>query len=113
MQVEIGADFKMNAAFTPNTYNPMVWQFQLQDTIKQAEYPWIDAFLSFKVQSFRFFFRFENMNTLWDKSSVFYQVAPYPQPFAALRFGIGWRFVDSNQLEPAVGNAQPPPGVGF
>lgn len=58
----------------------------------------MDAFVAFKVPSFRFF-RYENLQTIWNKSDVFYQTALHPQPFGAIRLGISWRFMDSNVEE--------------
>lgn len=110
MALDAGLDFRMNAEFTPDGYQPVTAQFHLQDSLQAKPYPWLDLFVSFKVQSFRFFVRYENLSTLWDNKTVFYQTARYPQPFGALRLGIGWRFLDSNQATPA--NAAPPSGSG-
>ncbi|MEQ1747738.1 MAG: putative porin, partial [Saprospiraceae bacterium] len=110
MQLEIGADFRMNADFTPDGYQPATAQFHLQDTLSALSYPWLDVFASLKVDAFRCFVRYENLGTVWDGQRLFYQTARYPQPFGALRFGIGWRFLDDNRERPANtpgGNAPP------
>lgn len=96
MQLEAGADFRINADFRPEGYHPLTWQFHLQDEIQQKPYPWVDLFMSFKVQSFRGFARYENCYTWLDKTTVFYQTARHALPFGALRFGIAWRFLDEN-----------------
>lgn len=96
MQLEAGADFRINADFRPEGYHPLSWQFHLQDEIQQKPYPWVDLFMSFKVQSFRGFARYENCYTWLDKKTVFYQTARHALPFGALRFGIAWRFLDEN-----------------
>lgn len=96
MQLEVGADFRINSEFRPDAYQPLTWQFHLQDTITQKPYAWLDGFVAFKVQTFRFFFRYENLQTLWNKSDVFYQTASHPQPFGSIRLGISWHFLDSN-----------------
>lgn len=114
-----GFDFRMNSAFQPDGYHPMLGQFHLQDSIRQKPYPWVDVFLAFKVQSFRFSIRYENCYTWIDKTKVFYQTASYPQPFGALRFGISWRFMDNNQKGPGddsgTGSGGNPsnPGINF
>lgn len=100
MQFSTGVDFRMNSEFQPDGYQPLVGQFHLQDSITQKPYPWADVFLAFKVQSFRFTIRYENCNTWFDKTKVFYQTARYPQPFGGLRFGISWRFMDDNEKGP-------------
>jgi hypothetical protein len=96
MQMDVGADFRINAEFRPEGYHPLSWQFHLQDEITQKPYPWVDLFLAFKVQSFRGFIRYENCYTFLDKTKVFYQTARHGLPFGALRFGIAWRFLDDN-----------------
>ncbi len=96
MLLNAGVDFRINSDFQPDGYHPLSWQFHLQDSVKQAPYPWIDLFIAFKVQAFRGFVRYENCATWWDNTKVFYQTAYHAQPFGALRFGIAWRFMDSN-----------------
>ena len=95
-----GIDFRMNSEFQPDGYHPLIGQFHLQDSITQKPYPWVDVFLAFKVQAFRFSIRYENCYTWLDKTKVFYQTALYPQPFGGLRFGISWRFMDNNVKGP-------------
>ncbi|MCC6460162.1 MAG: hypothetical protein IT260_06810 [Saprospiraceae bacterium] len=120
MILSAGVDFRLNSEFMPDAYQPVTAQFYLQDSLNAKPYPWIDVFIAFKVQSFRFFFRYENLSTLWDDQSVFYQTARHPQPFGAVRFGIAWRFQDSNQPlknntpsgPSGEGTLGPPAGVG-
>jgi len=103
MLLDIGVDFRMNADFTPDGYQPVTAQFHLQDSSASRSYLWLDVFAALKVDSFRFFIRYENLATLWDNQALFYQTARYPQPFGALRFGVGWRFLDDNRERPATG----------
>jgi hypothetical protein len=115
MDLEAGLDFRINAEFRPDSYQPLSWQFHLQDSLTQKVYPWADAFIAFRVQTFRFFFRYENLNALLDRSRVFYQTAYYAQPFGAFRLGIGWRFLDGNEQggpSGGGGSSRPPAGVG-
>ncbi|MCC7245752.1 MAG: hypothetical protein IT269_08745 [Saprospiraceae bacterium] len=97
MQLEMGLDFRMNADFRPDAWQPVTGQFYLQDSLKAKAYPWVDAFASFKIKNFRFFFRYDNLNTLLDDTKVMYHTAYMPQQFGAIRLGIGWRFIDRNQ----------------
>lgn len=109
MLLNAGVDFRINSDFRPDGYHPLSWQFHLQDSLTQQPYPWIDLFAAFKVQSFRGFVRYENLATVWDNSKVFYQTARHAQPFGALRFGIAWRFMDSNLVDE---NKKPNPASG-
>ncbi|MBV6438527.1 MAG: hypothetical protein DYG98_00270 [Haliscomenobacteraceae bacterium CHB4] len=113
LRFNAGADFRLNSEFRPDGYQPVTWQFHLQDSLTQKPFPWLDVFLAFKVQSFRGFVRYENFLSLWNKTDVFYQTARYPQPFGGIRFGIAWRFMDSNRAEPGQTPvpASPPSGT--
>ncbi|MBK8555064.1 MAG: hypothetical protein IPL65_04500 [Lewinellaceae bacterium] len=116
MDLRLGFDFRVNNSFRPDGYQPMFWQFVLQDEVEQKPYPWIDGFVSFKVEQFMFFFRYENMAMLANPSKVYYQTARYPQLFNTFRLGIGWRFLDGNIGVPesatGSGSTRPPAGVG-
>ena len=110
--LDAGVDFRMNSEYRPDGYQPVTWQFHLQDSATQKPYAWIDVFAAFKVQSFRFFIRYENLSTMWNKTEVTYQTARYPQPFGAIRFGIGWRFMDNNEKGAEQQSSEPPSGIG-
>lgn len=99
LALQTGVDFRMNAEFRPDAYHPLHGQFHLQDSLVQKPYPWLDFFAALKVQSFRFFFRWENLNGMIDKSRFFYQTAYNPQPLSGIRIGITWRFMDANLKE--------------
>jgi len=104
-----GGDFRINSDFRPDGWQPVTWQFHLQDSITQKPFPWLDLFVTFKIQSFRGFVRYDNFLAIWNNKEVFYQTARHPQTFGAIRFGISWRFMDSNRGD---GNQQTPPTNG-
>ncbi len=112
-----GFDFRINSAFTPDAYQPFLGQFQLQDEQQQDIYPWLDAFVTAKIQSFRFFLRFENMSPLWNPADNLFLTAHHPQNRMGIRLGISWRFLDSNTPEdsgtPGPGGAPTGPPGGF
>jgi len=101
--LNVGVDFRINGAFTPDAYQPFLGQFQLQDDQQQAVYPWLDAFVTAKIQSFRFFLRFENMAPLWNPAENLFLTAQHPQHRNGIRLGISWRFLDANIPEESSG----------
>ncbi len=107
MDLNAGADFRMNGEFRPEGYQPLVGQFHLQDSLTQQPYPWLDLFVAFKVRSFRFFVRYENLGAVWMPEEVYYQTAHYPQNLNSFRFGINWRFMDNNVEEAPKSPGQP------
>jgi Putative porin len=120
MLANAGVDVRTHSAFRPDSYQPVIGQFQLQDTLTQQPYLWLDAFLSVKLQSFRFYLRVENLASMWRPDQVWYQTAWHPQLYGGvpggLRLGLTWRFFDSNQPDPndvgGGGSNGPPTGVG-
>ena len=108
----VGVDFRINSSFQPESYNPLIGHFYLQDSVTQKPYPWADVFLAFKVQSFRFSVRYENCSTWWDNTQVFYQTANYPQPFGGIRLAVGWRFMDGNIKETTQNSGGGQPNLG-
>lgn len=117
LYLNAGVDFRLNSEFQPDGYQPVTAQYYLQDSVSAKPFPWVDMFVSIKVNSFRFFAKYENFTTLWDDRTVFYQTARYPQPFGAIRLGVGWRFLDSNREttknagNTGSGNGGPPTGL--
>ncbi|MBK9018230.1 MAG: hypothetical protein IPM82_31600 [Saprospiraceae bacterium] len=97
MLTKIGVDARLIAAYTPPGYNPLIGQFHLQRNQSLPFTPLLDAFLSFKVKTFRFFFKIENLLT-FPLQTYYYQTADYPMPFGyqngGMRMGISWRLVD-------------------
>ncbi len=113
-----GIDFRLNGAFSPDAYQPFIGQFHLQDTYTQKTYPWMDAFVGVKIQTFRLYFRFENLAPLWLPANTnLYLTANHPQNRQTFRLGISWRFLDKNQAGPeeqqgGSAPAGPPSGIG-
>lgn len=97
MLTKIGVDARLTSGYTPPSYNPLIGQFQLQSTQTTPFTPLLDAFLSFRVKTFRFFFKVENLLSA-PLQTYYYQTADYPMPFGytngGMRMGINWRLVD-------------------
>jgi hypothetical protein len=93
MLARLGFDVRYATAWFAPAYMPLTGQFYVQETGKVAAHPSIDAFLSFKVQTFRFFVKMENL--LGDYvGSRYYQIYNNPVPEATFRFGIRWRLLN-------------------
>lgn len=97
MLTKIGVDARLIAPYNAPGYNPLIGQFIIQKEQELPFTPLLDAFLSFKVKTFRFFFKVENLLT-YPLQTYFYQTANYPMPFGykngGMRMGISWRLVD-------------------
>lgn len=94
LQVHLGFDLRINESYFSDYYNPVTGQFQIQNEQEVELYPALDAFLNMRVKTFRAYFKYENMSSLFITDRLYYQTAFYAQPVAAFRFGIKWRFVN-------------------
>ncbi len=97
MLTKVGVDARLISGYTPPGYNPLIGQFVLQNEQTLGFTPLLDAFISFKVKTFRFFFKIENLLAA-PMQTYYYQTADYPMPFGytngGMRLGISWRLVD-------------------
>ncbi len=97
MLTRFGVDARLSTGYTPYGYHPLTGQFYLQNTSSLPFTPLIDAFLTFKVKTFRFFFKIENALSYLTET-YYYQTADYAQPYGlsngGMRMGINWRLVD-------------------
>ena len=96
MLLRTGFDVRLNSNLFEEYYHPLVGQFQLQDKEEVLFYPAVDVFLTFKVKTFRFFIKGENLTHLvYDQyQQLFIQIPTYPQPFFNLRLGLSWQFLN-------------------
>lgn len=97
MLTRIGLDARLTTGYTPYGYQPLTGQFFLQNEQDLPLTPLFDAFLSFKVKTFRFFAKVENLLPYLSEA-YYYQAASYPLAYTlnsgGLRMGINWRLVD-------------------
>ncbi len=97
MLTKIGLDARLATGYRPPGYQPLTGQFYLQNEQTLDFTPLLDAFLSFRVKTFRFFFKIENLLT-FPTETYYYQTAGYPLPFGlsngGMRLGVNWRLVD-------------------
>jgi hypothetical protein len=97
MLTRLGADARLIGPHRAPGYLPVTGQFHLQGGQSLPFTPLLDAHLSFKVKTFRFFFKIENLLT-YPLQDYYFQTAGYPLPFGfrngGVRMGISWRLVD-------------------
>lgn len=91
--ISLGAELHLIAPWKPAGFWPLSGQFTSQSGFEQPLYPQLDAFVTLRVRTFRFFLRAENLAYLWE-SKPFYTTADYPTYYFRTRLGINWRFLD-------------------
>ena len=93
LRLKTGVDYRFFSSWQPYAYSPVFGQFVLQNDFEMGNMSSFDVFMDFKVSTFRFFAKMENLQYYWDKR-VFYLTADYPQFKPAFRMGVAWRFRD-------------------
>jgi Putative porin len=87
MFTRMGFDFRYASKWNAPSYMPITGQFYQQDVATVGDYPALDVFLSFKVQRWRLFAKFENILG-GNSRQPFYQTFNAPTPEAQFRFGL-------------------------
>jgi hypothetical protein len=101
LDIAFGAEVRYHTPYKADAYSPILGKFTYQntDTITNAR-PSITGYVHFRIKSFKFYFRAENLNTAQVTSDGFgftknnMEVPKYPYPGLLLRFGIYWSFVN-------------------
>jgi len=100
LYLSTGLELKYNTAYTADDYSPFNGQFVYNDSIKiTGNRPEINAYLNFRIKSFKMFIRGENINSINPADGFKFTknnfVAPhYPQRPFWFRLGIWWNFVN-------------------
>jgi hypothetical protein len=98
--ISTGVEVKYYTPYHPDNYSPFNGQFFLQDTFTtKANRPDINAFLDFRIKSFKAFIRAENLNTAdpsnnWGFTKNNFSGPHYPLRSMWIRVGIWWSFVN-------------------
>jgi hypothetical protein len=93
MLFKMGFDVRLWSSFKGPSYMPITGQFYEQNEKIFDFYPEVDFYFIFKVDTFRAFFRMNNVSSYF-YNGVRYQVDKYPQFDSNFRFGINWLMKD-------------------
>ena len=93
LQLNIGAQGQIYSSFYGNAYMPATQIFYLQYSRATTNYPFVDAYINFRIRPVTIFIKMEN--ALQGLLGSGYSLVPgYFQPDRAFRFGITWMFFD-------------------
>lgn len=101
LDIAFGAEVRYHTPYKADGYSPLNGQFYYQDSVEiNNPMPDITGYLHFRIRSFKFYFRAENLNTARVNQGEFgfthnNLAAPdYPYAGLILRFGVFWSFVN-------------------
>lgn len=78
--------------FTP-AYSPVDGIFYARNNLEQEWTTLVDCYISFKIQSFRSFIKFENMGNVI-RDDIYFLITDYPQNDFKIRVGVAWQIKD-------------------
>lgn len=91
LNVQIGAEMTYNTPYHPYSYMPATGRFYRQDNFLTGNYPYLNAFINFKVQRTRVFIMYDHLNQGMAGYNYF-MVPSYPMNVRMLRYGLAWTF---------------------
>ncbi|MDR0725217.1 MAG: putative porin [Prevotellaceae bacterium] len=94
LNARIGFDVYYNTRFYDYAYNPAVGMFHTQSEKKLGNYPWVDAFASFKWKRANIYVKFTNVGEGILGDNNYFSALHYPRNKRMLRYGINWYFND-------------------
>jgi hypothetical protein len=92
LNARIGLDIYYNTRFYDYAYNPAVGMFHTQSEKKLGNYPWADAFASFKWKRANIYVKFTNVGEGIIGNNKYFSALHYPRNKRMLRYGINWFF---------------------
>jgi hypothetical protein len=96
LNTQVGLDATYHTLYHPYNYMPATGRFFRQE-VTTGNYPFINAFLNFKVQRTRVCIMFDHLNygMMGEKIARNYDMIPnYPMNIRMFRFGLAWTFYD-------------------
>jgi len=93
LSIFVGADLVYYAPTDMMSFNPMINQYNLDDTKIAGNYPFVDVFLNARIKTVRFFLKATHVN-----SGLFgfnyYGAYNYPLKDRTIQFGLTWIFIN-------------------
>jgi hypothetical protein len=91
MLLRVGVDMRYATTYQGYGYMPLTGQYFLQNGADKSFFPFMDGFLSAKVEKFRVFVKYENIAKLLKiNKNEGYTTAFYPVPEQTFRLGLRW-----------------------
>jgi hypothetical protein len=92
---QVGVDVTYNTLYHPYSFMPATGRFYRQENSEAGNYPFVNAFLNFKLKRTRVFIMFDHLNygKMGTKNANNYDMVPgYPMNITMFRFGLAWTF---------------------
>jgi hypothetical protein len=99
LNIALGLELRYHTPYKADDYSPVLGKFFYQDAVTIDNLPRLDAYMNFRIKTFRAFLRLENLNTASVENGFGFTnnsfAAPnYPTPGLIVRLGIFWNFIN-------------------
>ena len=91
--IQFGIDIWYNTSYYADAYMPVTSVFYNQNVKKIGNYPYVDAFVNFKIKNARIFVKLAHLNSGL-MGNRYYMVPHYPMYDRSFKFGVSWVFND-------------------
>jgi hypothetical protein len=95
LNIQLGVDVIYHTLYHPYSYMPATGRFYRQELSSTGNYPFMNAFLNFKLKRTRVFIMFDHVNygMMGTKiGSNYDMIFNYPMNIRMLRYGLAWTF---------------------
>jgi hypothetical protein len=100
LNLSTGFELRYHTPYKADNYSPLRGQFFYQNNVTINNFPEVDAFLNFRIRTFKAYVRIENLNSANVTSQGFsfsnnnFAAPAYPMPGLVFRLGINWAFIN-------------------
>ena len=92
LNTQIGAHINYFTAYYANAYNPVLAQYQLQDSQSIGDIPLLSAFIKLKVHNMNINIKYRNvLSLLKENTDVHYIIPNYPNFPPTIQFSVIWK----------------------
>jgi len=88
---QTGVTFSYFSAYKMNAYNPLISEFNLQNTDEIGNFPMLDFFVNLRIQRTRVYLQLENFSAGFTGRN-YYSAPTYPYRDLTFRIGLVWNF---------------------
>jgi hypothetical protein len=99
LNIAMGLEARYHTPYKADDYSPLTGSFFYQNSETISNLPDVNAFVHFRIRTFKAYFRLENLNTARTFGGFQFNnnnlAAPnYPTPGMIMRFGVYWTFIN-------------------
>jgi hypothetical protein len=93
LNTQLGVEIFYNTSYHGYAYMPSIAAYYRQDNSLTGNYPYLTAFINFKLKRTRIFIMLDHLNSGYSGYN-YYMIPSYPMNVRMFRYGLAWTFYD-------------------